>query len=68
MWLDVREPVHFTDVFVRGDMDGLMEVSMEAAGPERCTVKGTLTDMEGNVAAATEEMAYTGFFSLRVNR
>lgn len=67
VWLDVREPVHFTDVFVRGDMDGLMEVSMEAAGPERCTVKGTLTDMEGNVAAATEEMAYTGFFSLRVN-
>lgn len=44
VWLLVRDESHFTSVFVRGDMDGHLEISMEGANTKECQVRGRILD------------------------
>ncbi len=44
VWLLVRDESHFTSVFVRGDMDGHMEISMEGVHTKDCQIRGRILD------------------------
>ncbi len=44
VWLLVRNKSHFTQVFVRGDMDGHLKISMEGTETGGCQVRGKVLD------------------------
>ena len=64
--LEVLNPSHFTDAFVRADMDGSMKLSMEAKDASACTVSGVLYDRKQAVVARIEEQPFTDSIAMSV--
>ena len=58
VWLLVRENSHFKDVFVRAEMDGMMEIQIRGVHTENTVIRGHVLDREKKEAAAISERPF----------
>lgn len=68
VYLDVREKIHFRDVFVQADERKHVRIQVEADVTENCMIRAWVTDSQGGIFARLEEQGFQENFHIHVPR
>lgn len=59
VYLEIADPCHFEDVFVRGDMDGNLKIITDVSNSEDCVISGCILDRFNDIVSLIPEQDYT---------
>lgn len=65
-YLEILEPSHFADVFVRASMDGELLLSLEGVLGQNCTISGSILDHQKKAVAWIEEQPFCKSISMKL--
>lgn len=68
IYLEVREKIHFNDVFVQADDRKHARIQVEAEITDNCMIRAWVMDSQGEIFANLEEQKFQGNFHMHVPR
>ena len=68
VYLEVKEKIHFRDVFVMPDDRKHLEVKLEAEGARGCQIRARVLGEDGEIFARLEEQGFQDHFHMHVPR
>lgn len=68
VYLDVREKIHFKDVFVQADDKKHARIQVEAEVTDNCTIRAWVMNSQGEIFARMEEQKFQENFHMHVPR